>query len=107
MTTEYPCPVWFYPIGGTESCLTVDLFTVTGLTGAGIGIYIHGGGFSIQNPFFNTFPSSMAYQVISNSAATLTSVSVYVHYRLGALGWMSHPGFTQTSVTLAGTSYTP
>jgi carboxylesterase type B len=88
---EHPCPQWFYPIGGTEDCLTVDIYKPASGTSMPVALWIHGGGFTSQNPYFNALPSmptpGMGYQEGG------ASVTMIIHYRLGALGWMAHPGF--------------
>lgn len=67
-------------------------------------MWVHGGGFTGQNPYFNLFPSglnfkSYNYNGIANGGKTIL---VICHYRLGALGWMAHPGFRGSSYTANG-----
>lgn len=94
-TKERPCPQWFYPVGGTEDCLTVDVLAASGVTGMATALWVHGGGFTGQNPYFAGLVAASnqpkySYTGIANGGKTILML---VHYRLGALGWMSHPGF--------------
>jgi len=70
-------------IGGSEDCLTLNVWTPeTAATGLPVFVWIHGGG--------NTIGHAGTYDG-GNLAATHRLVVVTVQYRLGPLGWFRHP----------------
>ena len=67
-----------------HGCLTVDVCT-PGLDGARpVMVWIHGGGFTIGSPGARLYYAARL-------AAAVDAVVVSVGYRLGSLGWLSHP----------------
>jgi len=102
--TEKPCPYAGSPIAGTENCLTVDVIAATGVTGMATAMYVHGGGFTGQNPYFNLMPSLNNFKDYNFNGLTNGGKTIFViaHYRLGALGWMAHPGFRGSTYTANG-----
>lgn len=106
--TEHMCPHGGYPVAGTENCLTLDIYAADGVSNQAVMFWVHGGGFTGENPYFNSFPTGGAggfanynYAGLPNNGKTMF---VMLHYRLGALGWMAHPGFRGTSFTANGYS---
>lgn len=53
---------------------------------------IHGGGFVSHDPPFDRLTN--AYYQKSVTGDGRKAVSVHLHYRLGALGFLAHPGLT-------------
>jgi para-nitrobenzyl esterase len=81
--------------GGTEDCLSVDVLTVTGLTGMAVFCYIHGGGFALQDPpYYKVTGGYYQKGGVPSLPNSGRSVSVFFHYRLGGLGFMAHPGLS-------------
>lgn len=106
-TIERICSIWDMDgyTGGMEDCISVDIFqpagAAPGTTSFPINMWIHGGGFQSENPFFVGLPVTVPYQKLKASLQTITFL---IHYRLGALGWMAHPAFVGAS--FQGTSPT-
>ncbi|MBC2653581.1 carboxylesterase/lipase family protein [Novosphingobium aerophilum] len=67
----------------SEDCLTLNVWTRSGLKRAPVIVYIHGGGFFIG-------ASSMALYG-GETVAREGGVFVNLNYRLGVLGFMAHP----------------
>lgn len=103
--TEKQCPHGGYPIAGTENCITLDIWSPTApavnAAGYPVSFYVHGGGFTRQDPSFVMLASGMnqaAYN-FANLPNTGKTVAILSHYRMGALGWMAHPGFTGSTIS--------
>jgi len=103
--TEKQCPHGGYPIAGTEDCLSLDIWAPTAAAsnaaGYPVSFYVHGGGFTRQDPSFAMLASGMnqaAYN-FANLPNTGKTVAILSHYRMGALGWMAHPGMAGSTLT--------
>jgi carboxylesterase type B len=106
-TVEKMCPLVGYPIGGTEDCLGVDVMKPSSGSSLPAAMWIHGGGFYNENPFFYGVAwgphQQYSFSHLPNGGSIVT---VLAHYRLGALGWMAHPGFAAETNTFMGGSTT-
>jgi para-nitrobenzyl esterase len=73
--------------GASEDCLTLNVFRPFGVDGPlPVMVFIHGGGFvsgTANDPVFNGARLAQAGLIL-----------VSVNYRLGALGWLAHPGLS-------------
>lgn len=86
-------------IAGDEDCLTLNIFAPVfepgALPGAGQGrpvmVWIHGGG--------NSVGTSATYDAARNHASCDGLVLVTVNYRLGVLGWFTHPALQDNDAT--------
>lgn len=84
---------------GDEDCLSLNVFTPAwrpdavpiGSQRRPVMVWIHGGG--------NAVGTSASYDVVRNYAARDGMVVVTVNYRLGVLGWFSHPALHAAAVT--------
>jgi len=78
---------------GQEDCIGVDIITPDS-TGSPLPVvvYIHGGGFGTQDPSYSRVTN--AYYQKTTADESRKVVSVFLHYRLGALGWLAHPALT-------------
>lgn len=75
---------------GDEDCLTLNVFAPAKEAAAGrrpVMVWIHGGA--------NAAGTSATYDVARNYAAQDGIVVVTVNYRLGVLGWFSHPALIE------------
>ncbi|SFP57650.1 para-nitrobenzyl esterase [Bradyrhizobium sp. Ghvi] len=90
MSTAYeygaPCPQPSLPVA-REDCLTLNVFRPFGVDGPlPVMVFIHGGGFvagTANDPLFDGARLAQAGLIL-----------VTVNYRLGALGWLSHPALS-------------
>lgn len=90
MSTAYeygaPCPQPSMP-AAREDCLTLNVFRPFGVDGPlPVMVFIHGGGFvagTANDPLFNGARFAQAGLIV-----------VTVNYRLGALGWLTHPALS-------------
>jgi para-nitrobenzyl esterase len=81
----------FGQVVGAEDCLTLNVFaparashaTPPGASRQPVMVWIHGGG--------NAVGTAASYDVARNLAAEDGVVVVTVNYRLGVLGWFTHP----------------
>lgn len=84
-------------IAGSEDCLTLNIFAPAfepgAIPGAGqrrpVMVWIHGGG--------NSVGTSATYDAARNYAIHDGMVVVTVNYRLGALGWFTHPALHEAA----------
>ena len=77
---------------GQEDCISVDVMTTTAAVGLPVFVYIHGGGFTTQDPPYSRVTNGYYQQATEGESRT--AVSVFIHYRVGALGFLAHPGLT-------------
>jgi para-nitrobenzyl esterase len=92
MSTAYqygaPCLQVLMP-ASREDCLTLNVFRPFGVDGPlPVMVFIHGGGFvtgTANDPLFDGARLAQAGLII-----------VTVNYRLGALGWLSHPALSES-----------
>ncbi|MBW7970512.1 carboxylesterase family protein [Bradyrhizobium sp. BR 10289] len=72
----------------SEDCLTLNVFRPFGVDGPlPVMVFIHGGGFvggTVNDPLFDGARLAQAGLIV-----------VTVNYRLGALGWLSHPALSE------------
>lgn len=69
---------------GREDCLYLNVWgPATAVKPRPVMVWIHGGG--------NAIGTASTYDVAANLAATRDVVVVTLNYRLGSLGWFSHP----------------
>ncbi|MCP4756981.1 MAG: carboxylesterase family protein [Proteobacteria bacterium] len=97
------CPQYAFPDGnlagtpeilGNEDCLYLNVWRPNSdAENLPVYFWIHGGGNSIQSPMLHTFTGS-------NLASTSNMVVVTINYRLGPLGWLSHPALRGGASTL-------
>lgn len=80
---------------GMEDCVSVDVLTPHGESNLPVFVYIHGGGFVMQDPPTSRLTSGY-YQKASGSEERL-AIFVFNHYRLGGLGFMAHPALSDES----------
>jgi para-nitrobenzyl esterase len=93
MSTAYdyaaPCLQPSLP-AGREDCLTLNVFRPFGVDGPlPVMVFIHGGGFvtgTANDPLFDGSRLAQAGLIV-----------VTVNYRLGALGWLTHPALLESS----------
>jgi carboxylesterase type B len=90
---------------GQEDCMSIDVMTATVLVDAATFVYTHGGGFMGEDPPYEH--QTMAYYQRAGVAAYLPNegraVTALMHYRLGPLGFMAHPGLSmETSYGASG-----
>jgi len=80
---------------GSEDCLYLNVYAPAGQTAAArpVMVYLHGGAFTIGSGA-NYDPSRLA--------AEQDRVVVTVNFRLGALGWLAHPGFATDGEGVGG-----
>ena len=92
MRTAYeyaaPCPQPSLS-GASEDCLTLNVFRPFGVDGPlPVMVFIHGGGFvrgTANDPLFDGARFAQAGLIV-----------VTVNYRLGVLGWLSHPALSES-----------
>lgn len=74
------------PLAATaEECLVLNVYSPA-VTGARpVFVWLHGGGFTVGHASASLYDGSRL-------AATADAVVVTLNYRLGSLGWLSHPG---------------
>jgi para-nitrobenzyl esterase len=81
---------------GEEDCMSMDVMTASDLVDAATFVYTHGGGFMGEDPPYEH--QTMAYYQQAGPASYLPnggrSVTGLMHYRLGPLGFMAHPGLS-------------
>lgn len=80
---------------GSEDCLYLNVYAPAGEAPSArpVMVYLHGGAFTIGSGA-NYDPSRLAM--------TQGRVVVMVNYRLGALGWLAHPGFAADGEGVGG-----
>ena len=80
---------------GSEDCLYLNVYAPAGQADAArpVMVYLHGGAFTIGSGA-NYDPSRLA--------AEQDRVVVTVNFRLGALGWLAHPGFATDGEGVGG-----
>lgn len=80
---------------GSEDCLFVNIYAPAGEaeTPRPVMVYLHGGAFTI-GAGANYDPSRLA--------AEQDRVVVTLNFRLGALGWLAHPGFAENGEDAGG-----
>jgi para-nitrobenzyl esterase len=71
--------------GGLEDCLFVNVWSPESASKAPVMVWLHGGGFSFGS-------GGDSYYAGEHLAETYGVIVVTVNYRLGALGFMAHPG---------------
>ena len=82
---------------GSENCLTFDIYAPSNAVGKDLPVmmWIHGGG--------NVFGTSQLYQA-HNLVVNENVIVLAVQYRLGPLGWFSHPALRSSAVSEADTA---
>jgi hypothetical protein len=83
---------------GDEDCLTLNVWAPEGASNAPVLFFVHGGG-NLQGS-----PSEPLYDG-ANLAASTNKVVVTIQYRLGALGFFTHPGLDGESEHLVSGNY--
>lgn len=88
--TQSDVPFEIGDLLGDEACLNLDIYAPAGAEGASLPVmvWIHGGS--------NVSGTSADYDG-SNLAANENVIVVAVQYRLGPLGWFSHPALRETA----------
>jgi carboxylesterase type B len=81
-----------FSFAGQEDCISVDILTTTGGSNLPVHVFVHGGGFMTQDGSTSRYTD--AYYQTGTAGDSRTAVSVHVHYRMGALGFLAHPGLT-------------
>jgi len=99
-TLEESVCMEFSGLVGTEDCIKVDIQTKTGLSGAPVACWVHGGGFTSQDSGSAATRTAAYY---AKGGPTASVVQVMMHYRLAYLGWGVYDG---AEVEMAGTGYT-
>ena len=86
-----PYVTWIYPLPAQqgEDCLTVNVWTTASAAKAPVIVWLHGGA-------WRTGATSMPL-MDGHALAKLGVVVVTVNFRLGALGGLSHPSFTDSA----------
>ena len=99
LTTEFDRKDGLRPglLVGSEDCLALDIYAPPDAEGARLPVmmWIHGG--------FNVWGRSSAYDA-SRLAVNEGVIVVAVQYRLGPLGWFSHPALRASASTPEGAS---
>jgi para-nitrobenzyl esterase len=90
----------YVPIGNrgmSENCLFLNVWSAPGATRRPVIVWIHGGGFAYG------FSNQAAY----DGSAFVQKGLVYVslNYRVGAFGFLAHPGLTQESPNKSSGNY--
>ena len=86
---------------GQEDCISVDILTTSTAADLPVFVFVHGGSFLTQEPGSSKHMS--AYYQKGTTGDGRKAVSVFVHYRLGALGFLAHPGLSaETSYSGSG-----
>jgi len=93
-----PASLYFDPPQSTsEDCLSLNVWAPEDADGAPVIVWIHGGSLRIggsAQPFYD-----------GTAFAERGAVFVSINYRLGALGWLAHPGLTEESPDGASGNY--
>lgn len=103
MCPQLPVPVvdkTGEPWLGVEDCLYLNVSAPRSWTAGNeplpVMVWIHGGG--------NSVGSADLYKAVRNLAAREQVVVVNIHYRLGILGWFSHPALRELAASEADAS---